>query len=459
MIIALAVLAQATDFMSKDEALKLFFKNGERVVERSVTLDEADRKKVEEKYGSSVPAAQDVIVGVKDGKVTAYAMIVSEITKTLPVTFIVGLSPEGRVLEVAVLRHDEHIGTDCAKRRFLRQFDGKQPGDRLKMGANYDVVSGATLSCNAIARGVRRVLAVVQHHFLDRPANAAGFTQDEPVRQQRYVMGTTCTITAHGDKAAVEKAFDAIKAVDAAISNWRDDSELSKLHRDRSIDAGPELLSFVRDSIALSERTDGAFDITVAPLVELWGFKGGKQRVPSRDEIESALKRVGWKQVRVDGSRVTLPDGVALDPGAIGKGIAVDRAAEALRKAGVKRALVDFGSSVAAIGEWTVAIRDPHAEGRVLLTVTIKDETLSTSGSYEKCFEENGKRYTHILDARTGRPVEGTASVSVIAKSGAESDALATALFVSKKIPEKVEAILVTDKGEREATGRFEKRK
>jgi thiamine biosynthesis lipoprotein ApbE len=457
MISTILLLVQGTEFLTREEAVRLFVKNGERVVERAIRLDEADRKKIAEKCGGEVPADHAAIGYVKDGKVAGYAMIVREVTKTLPVTFIVGVGADGRVLDVAVLRHDEHIGVDCAKRRFLKQFEGKAPSDRLRMGANYDVVSGATLSCNAIARGVRRVLAVVQHHFVDRPANAAALAQEEPVRQQRLLMGALCAVTVEGDKAAIEKAFDAIKGVDAAISNWRDDSELAKLHRERSIEAGPELLAFVKASVALAERTDGAFDPTVGPLVRLWGFLGGKHRVPAREEIDAALKRVGWRKIRVEGSTVTLPEGVELDPGAIGKGLAVDRAIEALRKAGVKRALVDFGSTIGAIGEWTVGIRDPFAEGKLVTKVAIRDETLSTSGGYEKYFEHEGKRYAHILDPRTGSPAEGMASASVIAKTGAESDALATALYVSRKVPEGVEALLVPDKGAFSASGRFSK--
>ncbi|MBI2933360.1 MAG: FAD:protein FMN transferase [Planctomycetes bacterium] len=458
MTVLMLLLALGEEYLTKDEAVRLFFKNGERVVEHAIRLDDAARRLVEKAYGSSVAPDQTVIVGTKEDRVVAYAMIVSEITKTLPMTFIVGVDPAGTVIEVAVMRHEEHIGTDCAKRRFLRQFDGKRPTDRLRMGTSYQPVSGATLSCNAVARGTRKVLAIIQHHFLDRPDHVKALLQEEPIRRQRYIMGSICTITAYGDRAAVEKAFDAIQSVDAALSNYRDDSDLARLHRDRSIQAKPELLAFVSGSLAFSERTEGAFDITTGPLVRLWGFHDGKHRVPSDEEIAAALARVGWRKIRVEKDTVTLPEGVELDPGAIGKGIGVDRAAEALKNAGIARALVDFGSSARAIGEWTLGIRDPFDTDRILGHVTLRDESISTSGGYEKFFEQDGRRYAHILNPQTGRPVEGVASVSVITPTATESDALSTAAFVLQRIPDKVEGLLVPEKGEPVVTDGWKRR-
>ncbi len=432
-------------YLSREEAIKVVFRNGETVVERCVMLDDRARARVEERYGSPIGAAHDVLVAVKDGNPVGYAMILTERTKTMNVVFIVGVDLKGAATDVAVLRHDEHIGTDCRKDRFLDQFDGRTNDSRITVPGTIKHYSGATLSCQAVARGVRKALAVVTCHFLD--------PQDGMIRQQRYLMGTLCTITAP-DREAIEKAFDEIKRVDAALSNWRDDSELAELHGKRSLKAGAELLSFFKQSVAASERSGGAFDVTVGPLVRLWGGK----RVPPREKLEAARAKVGWKRIRIDAETVSLEDGVEIDPGGIGKGIAVDRAAEALRKAGVKRALVDFGSSAFAIGEWEISIRDPAAPDKALLSVALRDESLSTSGQYEKFFEQDGKRYGHILDPRTGAPVEGMAGVSVIAPTGTESDALSTTVFVLKRIPEKVEALLVPEKGGRSGTGRFEKK-
>lgn len=444
----ISLLAPGERYLTREEALKLVFRDAEAILERDIELDPADRTRVAQRYGSSVAARQRVFLGLKGGRVSGYALILTEITKTLPATFIVGVSPEGEVTEVAVLEHAEHIGTECSKRRFLEQFEGKTNRDRIRVGSGILPYSGATLSCNAVARGVRKAVAIVQHHFLDHPENVRALVPEEPIRRKRYLMGTFCEITAYGEEAAVERAFDEIKRLEKILSNYDEQSELSRLNREGRRRAGPDLLAFVKTSLEFSKKTEGAFDVTVEPLVCLWGFKDGKPRKPSEEEIAATLGRVGWKRVSVEGDEVRLQEGTRLDPGAIGKGLAADRAADVLRRAGVRRALVDFGSSLVSVGTWRVALRDPLKPERALGTLTLTDESVSSSGSYEKFFALGGRTYGHILDPRTGRPVEGVAGTSVVAPTATESDAWSTAAFVLGTPPERPDVLVVTDKGE-----------
>ncbi len=441
---ALLLLSLGETYLTQEEALRLVFPKGETVIERTIELDEDVRRAVEERCGP-VPARHRIFVGHRDGKIAGYAMIHTEITKTLPATFIVGVSPAGDVTEVAVLSHAEHIGTDCRKERFLRQFDGKNAGSTLRIegGSGIYRVVGATMSCKAVALAVRKTVGIVHRQFVEKPENVRAVLQDGPVRQKRYLMGSFLAITAHGEAAAVERAFDAVKRVEKAISNYDEKSELSRLHRERTLETGPDLLAFVKESVRFARETEGAFDPTVAPLVRLWGFKDGKRRVPSDEEIRAALRTVGSGRIRLDGRTVRLAEGTELDPGAIGKGMGVDAAVEELRKAGVKRALVDFDSTLYAIGSWELGLRDPFQEGKTAGVVTLENESLSSSGGYEKYFEVDGKRYGHILDPRTGRPVEGTVGTWVVAPTGAESDAMSTAVFVRGTLPDRLPAMIV----------------
>ena len=187
------------------------------------------------------------------------------------------------------------------------------------------------------------------------------------------------------------------------------------------------------------ERTDGAFDVSIGALVKAWGFRDEKPRVPSETEIKAALTGVG--PVAVEGRTVRLNEGTAVDPGAIGKGMAVDRAIEMLRAEGVTRAFVDFGSTARAIGTWEVPLR---GGGRCRLT----DRAIATSGGSEQAFKKDGKSYGHILDPRTGRPVEGVVEVHVVADTAAEADAMSTAIFVRKSLPDELPAVLVETGGE-----------
>ncbi len=434
-MLALLLALGGESYLSKEEALRLVFPNGETVAERWVDLDVDVHRALEERCGTS-PARVLLYVGRLDGRLAGYAMIHREITKTLPATFIVGVCPAGTVTEVAVLSHEEHIGGECRKERFLKQFDGMSAGSNFKVGGGGGVLPmiGATMSCNAVARAVRRTALVVQLQFVEKPARAAALLAQEPVRRKKFLMGSFCEIRAEADPAVVERAFDAIRRVEKAISNYDDASELARLHRERSIEAGPDLLAFVNDSLRLSKETGGAFDPTVAPVVRLWGFKDGRHRVPADAEIEAARKAVGIGRVTVDGRRVTLPEGVELDPGAIGKGQGVDAAAAVLHAAGVTRAFIDFGSSQLAIGRWDVEIRDPFAEGKSIGQLRLENEAASTSGGYEKFFEKDGKVYGHILDPRTGRPADRVAAATVVAATAAEADALSTAVYVDGKL-------------------------
>jgi thiamine biosynthesis lipoprotein ApbE/Na+-translocating ferredoxin:NAD+ oxidoreductase RnfG subunit len=460
MMTTILLLALGETYLTQEQALRLVFPNGETVVDLTVEIEESVRHAVEDRCGA-VAARHRIFVGSREGRITGYAMIHTEITKTLPATFIVGVGAAGEVTEVAVMSHEDHIGVDCRKERFLQQFDGKTHRHALRVGSGSGVlpVSGATLSCNAVARAVRRTVAIVQLHFLEKPENAASLLRPEdPVRQKRYLMGAFLEITAYGEALSVEHAFEAVKRVEKAISNYDEKSELSRLHRERSIEAGPELLAFVRESIRFARETEEAFDITVAPLVRLWGFKDGKHRVPSDQEIAAALRTVGSAKVAVDGRAVTLTEGTELDPGAIGKGMGVDAAVGQLRKAGVSRALVDFGSTVYALGSWEVAIRDPYEEGKTLGVMTLENESLSTSGGYEQFFDAGGRRYGHILDPRTGRPVQGIAAVSVVAPTGMESDAMSTATFVLGKLPGRLPAVIARSDKEIESNESFRKK-
>lgn len=261
-------------------------------------------------------------------------------------------------------------------------------------------------------------------------------------------MGCTFGVAAYGpDQDAlrrhVESAFAEARAIDGWLSNYRADSELSRLNRDGAaspVQVSDGLFELLIRATEFSRVTDGAFDMTVGPLVRAWGFYDGAGRLPDSDALERARKVVGYRLVELDGTRKLVrfaKPGMELDPGGIGKGYAVDRMAEVLRRLGVTAALINACySSVYALGAppdnprgWLMEIDGPKSgEGA---EVYLKDQSLSTSGSQEKFFEAGGRTYSHILDPRTGQPAQGLSSVSVIAPTALESEAWSTAIFVN----------------------------
>jgi thiamine biosynthesis lipoprotein len=262
-------------------------------------------------------------------------------------------------------------------------------------------------------------------------------------------MGATFSVVLYGREraemdAAIDAAFAEVARLDALLSNYRAESEWSKVNRRAAEDpvrVSPELFELLSKCMATSRASEGAFDIAVGPLMKLWGFYKGSGRLPSRAEVDSVLPSVGWRHVRLDEkSRTVRFDcaGVELDPGGIGKGYAVDCMVGELRRREFKSALVAGSeSTVYGMGAppeeprgWRVGIKDPRNRRRTVDEVFLKDESLSTSGSTEKFFRAEGGVYAHIMDPRTGFPATQSGSVSVIAPHAIDGEAWAKPYFI-----------------------------
>jgi thiamine biosynthesis lipoprotein len=260
----------------------------------------------------------------------------------------------------------------------------------------------------------------------------------------RYLMGTWCDLTVLDGRAheeAAEAAFQEIARLERVLSSWDAESELSQLNAKAGRGAQPvsaDLATVAAEAQELCETTGGAFDASVAPLVEAWGFFTESPSKPSPARARDAASRVGCDRigVRRDPPSIALASGSALDFGGIGKGYAVDRALAILRARGVTRAKLDFGSSsLGFIGEvdggWPIVVADPRDRDKPLLGFRIEQGTVSSSGQRERSFVAGGHRYGHIFDPRTGAPVESRLLViSVVAPKASTSDGLSTALFV-----------------------------
>lgn len=238
---------------------------------------------------------------------------------------------------------------------------------------------------------------------------------------------------------AMESAFAEVDRVEALISEWRGDSELSEVNRrgvDEAVAVGPELFEVVRQGVEYSERTDGNFDITFAGCGHLWSMS--EEEIPTGEAIGQCLPRIDYEGVALDEERRTIGfdgDGVQIGLGGIGKGYGVDRAAEVLEERGITDYVVDGGGDMRVSGErvdrpWSVGIGHPRRAGKLLGTLSIAEGAVVTSGDYERYFERDGQRYHHIIDPSTGRPARKSVSVTVVAHDATAADALATGLFV-----------------------------
>ena len=263
-------------------------------------------------------------------------------------------------------------------------------------------------------------------------------------------MGTAFSVALYGfDRVKMETAADAAleeaRRLDEMLSNYRSESEWSQVNRqaaEKPVKVSAELFGLLAEAVEYSRQSQGAFDITVGPLMKVWGFYRGSGHLPHRAEVAAALTRVGYRHVHLDAQAGTVwfdRPGVELDPGGIGKGYAVDRMVEVLKRYGVETALVaGSDSSIYAMGAppaeprgWPVEIQDPGDPLRTAAEVFLRDESLSTSGSSEKFFRAAGRTYAHIMDPRTGYPARGCVAVSVIAPRAIDSEVWAKPYFVN----------------------------
>ncbi len=270
-------------------------------------------------------------------------------------------------------------------------------------------------------------------------AYAAVVTREEA----RYVMGTVATISASapGESAALaalDAAWAAFAQVDARMSTWRDDSDLARVNAAAArgpVEVPSDLLEVVAAALHWANATDGAFDPTVLPLLRAWGLQGGEPREPAADELARTLAVTGARHVQVDTAAGTIGfsrEGVALDLGGIAKGYALDCAREAMTAVGAMSGVLDLGGNLLVFGSGReqVGIVDPDDPTRTVATIAVVDAAVATSGQYERHVEVGGRRRGHILDPRTGVPVDRQGSVTIVAPRGIDADALSTAVFV-----------------------------
>jgi thiamine biosynthesis lipoprotein len=254
-------------------------------------------------------------------------------------------------------------------------------------------------------------------------------------------------MSAEEGQAAAEAAIAEVERLNALMSTWIDDSPLSQLNREAGegwVETDAEIYRLLELSGQYSERTGGAFDVTAGPLGRLWGFFGKQgESPPSQEEIDDTLRIVGYRRLRLDPERKAVRfrrTGMEIDFGGIAKGYAVDRAVFELKKLGVGSALVNLGGNISAIGlpegrsSWSIAVRDPRSKIALIGTLQIdgREESwgIASSGQYERYYEFEGVRYGHIMDPRTGWPVQGMLGVTIFANRAMRADILSTCVYV-----------------------------
>lgn len=252
-------------------------------------------------------------------------------------------------------------------------------------------------------------------------------------------MGTVVTVKlfGFGAKNDLDKIETEINGLENSVLSWRKEgSDVYRINKGSGtqVSVSPDTVKIIGQCIDISDDCGGVFDITIGNVTKLWDFGGNHQRLPSDDEIKTALGSVGYKNVSISGNAVQIKKGQSLDLGAVGKGFVCDKIKELLDKGRTKSAVVSVGGSLLIYGNRTfsVGIVNPDNDKQSMGTLKLKDTCVSTSGNYEKYFEQDGKRYHHILNATTGYPATSEfKSVTVVCESGLISDALSTVCYIA----------------------------
>lgn len=300
--------------------------------------------------------------------------------------------------------------------------------------------------------------------------NGCNFQSAEPAEKTEFMLDTICTIKVYdGNKSeAINNAFDRIKQIGTKMSVNKEGSELDIIANASGknfVKVSDDTFAVIKKGLQYAEQSKGAFDITIGPLVKLWGIGTDHAKVPTQSEIDAAKALVGYKDLVLDekDKKVMLKrQGMSIDVGGIGKGFAADEAAKVLKQNGVKHAIINLGGNVLVIGDnpdgrrpWGIAIQNPSdPEGKEVGTLGVTNKTVVTSGIYERFIEKDGKRYHHILNPFTGYPMDNSlASVTVVTDVSFDADAMTKYIFyqglekgpeyVKKSLPG-VEAIFIT---------------
>lgn len=267
---------------------------------------------------------------------------------------------------------------------------------------------------------------------------------NKEVTQSVFAMDTYMTITAYGPNAeeAVKESVAEINRLDTLLSTGKETSEITKVNQNHGGKISQDTAFLWKKSREIFEKTDGAFDVTIYPIMKAWGFAGGGFHVPAKEEIEYLLSHVNSGRVQyVETNRqLSLPQGMELDFGGIAKGYTSQRIVEIMKEHQVKNSMINLGGNVQLLGTkpdgslYRVAVKNPENDGSYLGIIEESDKAVITSGGYERFFEEDGELYHHIIDPKTGYPAKsGLSSVTIVSSDATLADALSTALFVMGK--------------------------
>ncbi len=445
-------------FLEEEEAIAKVFAGCNRIESEFLTLTSEGQKYFKELLKRpDIETTFQVYIGKKGNVIDRYAIITEELGCFHPITWILSTNTEGRILDIAVMIYRESRGREVSRKRFLKQFEGKSIKDSLSTNKDIIRITGATVSVQAVCKGVKKMLAFINEFYVKRGHTstilAQRFTSEEAsaTRASRQLFTTARTI--EGVKAVIaaevdgerkffsvaDKAFNEMERIGRLFKN-----ELKSLNSkagENVYSCDNEVFEVIKRCYQYGTLTEGAFDVTVSPLLESWGVYKGKLKEVRDEKLIPLLKAVSYKNIKIKDDKKAISfahSQTKVDLGPVVNGYAVDKALELVKESGITSVCINYGCVTRTLSHpskknfWKIGVPHPVKADSVIGSLHLSDKGVAFVANYSRYPSVQDKIYNHLVDPKLGRPImDGILAVTVIANTAEEAGALATSLFVT----------------------------
>lgn len=446
-------------FLEEEEALAKIFAGCDQVESEIIALTPEGLGYFKELLKRpDIEATFEVFIGKKGTVIDRYAIITEEMGCFHPITWILSANTEGKVLDIAVMIYRESRGHEVSRKRFLKQFEGKSLKDPLSTNKDIIKITGATTSVQAVCRGVKKMLAFIHEFYLNKNPVSATWARRltsgevsamKTSRRQLFttaktIDGVKAVMAAEGDSerqffALAEKAFQEIERIEKLFRK-----ELQALNKGAAKTAfacDEEVFEVMKRCYQYGLVTEGAFDITVSPLLEQWGMYRGKRKEIKKDKLGAILQAVSYKNVKINDDNTLISFArrdTKIDLGPVIKGYAIDKALELFRNSGFTNVCLNYGSmsrmlnAPAGKDAWKVGVPHPTKSDAIVGVLHMVNQGIAFVGDYSRYPTVQDKSYMHLVDPKTGMPAGGDKlAVIAAAPTAEEAGVVATVLFAN----------------------------
>ncbi len=445
-------------FLEEEEALSKVFAGCDKVESEILALTPEGRE-----YFKGLLKRPDlettfqVYIGKKENVTDRYAIITEEMGCFHPITWILSASAEGKILDIAVMIYRESRGHEVSRKRFLKQFEGKSLKDPLSTNKDIIRITGATVSVQAVCRGVKKMLTFINEFYIKKnplSATLAHRLTPEEVRAMqssrkqlfttaRVIEGVKAVVAAEADNerqffSITNKAFNEMERIERLFRK-----ELQVLNREAwkaAFSCNKEVFEVIKRCYQYGVLTEGAFDVTVSPLLEQWGIYKGKRKEVKEDKLRTLLQAVSYKNIKIHDNDIVISFAhkqSKVDLGPVVKGYAVDKALELLKESGITSVCINYGSVTRMLGppsgknSWKVGIPHPVKGDSVIGSLHLVNQGVAFVADYSQYPAVQDKFYTHLINPGDGRPVKNEIlAATAIAATAEEAGVLATVLYI-----------------------------